>query len=60
MAQPPAEEDPAPVPPVAPTMRDCCRGGCEPCVFQVYEEELATYEIRLKEWNKRRGDELRQ
>jgi len=53
MAELPPGDDPPPIPPVAPTMRDCCRGGCDPCVFQVYEEELARYEAKLREWNLR-------
>jgi hypothetical protein len=47
------DDDPPPIAPVAPTMRDCCRGGCDPCVFQVYEEELARHEAKLNEWRLR-------
>jgi len=47
------DDDPEPVAPVAPTARDCCRGGCEPCVFEIYEEEVARYEAALREWKLR-------
>jgi len=53
MAEPLPDDDPAPLPPVAPAARDCCRGGCDPCIFQVYDDELARYEARLREWKLR-------
>jgi hypothetical protein len=53
MVEPLPDDDPAPVPPVAPTPGDCCRGGCEPCVFEIYEEELARYEAALRRWKLR-------
>ena len=36
-----------PVPPVQPELEDCCRSGCAPCVFDLYEEALARYEQEL-------------
>jgi hypothetical protein len=36
-----------PVPPVQPALEDCCRSGCVPCVFDLYEEALARYEKQL-------------
>jgi len=53
MVEPVVPEDPAPTPPPAPASGDCCRGGCEPCVFQLYEEELARYEEALRRWRLR-------
>src|SRR5258708_32200042 len=53
MVQSLPDDDPAPLPPVAPAANDCCRGGCDPCVCQVYEEELARYEAKLREWQLR-------
>jgi hypothetical protein len=46
-------EDPRPEPPVAPKSGDCCHGGCDPCVFQLYEAELARYEAALRAWKSR-------
>jgi hypothetical protein len=45
--------DPAPEPPARPQASDCCRGGCDPCVFDLYEEALARYEQALCEWRAR-------
>jgi len=50
-------DDPPPTPPVAPTSGDCCRGGCDPCVFDIYEEELARYETALRQWMLRHAGE---
>ncbi|WP_020652863.1 oxidoreductase-like domain-containing protein [Massilia niastensis] len=36
-----------PQPPVQPGLEDCCRSGCFPCVFDLYEEALARYEKAL-------------
>ncbi|KAK3609899.1 hypothetical protein CHS0354_036663 [Potamilus streckersoni] len=30
--------------PVKPSERDCCRQGCSPCVFDIYEQELKIWE----------------
>ena len=45
--------DPAPEPPARPQASDCCRGGCDPCVFDLYEEALTRYEQALREWRAR-------
>ena len=36
-----------PVPPVQPELEDCCRSGCVPCVFDLYEDALERYEKEL-------------
>lgn len=51
-------EDELPQPPEKPDPNDCCGGGCTPCIFEIYNEELAKYEIELLEW-KRRQEELK-
>lgn len=48
-------DDPAPVPPVQPDIEDCCRSGCTPCVFDLYEDAMDRYRAQLKAWEKRRG-----
>ncbi len=41
---------PRPVAPVRPELEDCCRSGCTPCVFDLYEEALERYERALAAW----------
>lgn len=41
---------PRPTPPVQPALEDCCRSGCTPCVFDLYEEALERYERALAAW----------
>jgi hypothetical protein len=47
------EDDPAPQPPAQPDIDDCCRSGCVPCVFDLYEEAMERYLIELKAWSAR-------
>lgn len=47
---------PRPVPPVQPALEDCCRSGCTPCVFDLYEEALERYERALAAWEAARRD----
>lgn len=42
--------DPRPQPPVQPAPEDCCRSGCIPCVFDLYDEALDRYERALAAW----------
>ena len=41
---------PRPVPPIQPDREDCCRSGCVPCVFDLYEEALERYQRELAAW----------
>jgi Oxidoreductase-like protein, N-terminal len=54
MPGPAPDDDPPPIAPAAPAMSECCRGGCDPCIFDLYEEELVRYEAALREWEQRR------
>jgi hypothetical protein len=48
------DDDPPPMPPVRPERDDCCHSGCEPCVFDLYDEALERYEKELRAWQQRR------
>lgn len=47
--------DPAPVPPTPPGLDDCCRSGCTPCVFDLYEDALDRYRAALAAWQARQA-----
>jgi hypothetical protein len=47
------DDDPVPQPPERPGLEDCCRSGCVPCVFDLYEEAMERYRIELKAWEDR-------
>ncbi|HEY8098598.1 MAG TPA: oxidoreductase-like domain-containing protein [Methylobacter sp.] len=40
----------APIAPVRPDNDECCHSGCEPCIFELYEEALERYRVELKAW----------
>jgi len=44
------EHDPRPLPPPKPLPSDCCGCGCDPCVFDLYQEELDRYQRELSAW----------
>jgi hypothetical protein len=46
-------DDPRPQPPMRPTDDDCCRGGCTPCVFDLYDEASERYRAALAAWEAR-------
>ncbi|HWZ73324.1 MAG TPA: oxidoreductase-like domain-containing protein [Casimicrobiaceae bacterium] len=56
MSELPADDDPPPVPPVRPGQDDCCKGSCDPCVFDLYEEALERYHAELAAWQERSSD----
>ena len=39
-----------PQPPPQPELEDCCRSGCTPCVFDLYEDALERYRRALAAW----------
>lgn len=45
--------DPPPSKPEKPLPSDCCEGGCDRCVFDLYAEALAYYETELAAWRAR-------
>ncbi len=47
------DSDPRPQPPEKPLACDCCDGGCDPCVYDTYAEELEAYEQALAAWQAR-------
>ena len=47
------DEDPEPRPPEHPHPGDCCGNGCEPCVFDLYDEALERYRRDLRVWRER-------
>jgi oxidoreductase family protein len=49
----PPEDDPMPEPPARPRPEECCGRGCDPCVYDLYEEALERYEDRLRQWRDR-------
>jgi hypothetical protein len=49
------KDDPQPVPPVQPELEDCCHSGCNPCVFDLYDEALERYHSALAEWQARQA-----
>jgi hypothetical protein len=57
MATTPAHAPKAPVEPVAPGLDDCCRNGCTPCVFDLYEEAMERYRKELAQYRKACGQD---
>ncbi|MBN3765764.1 oxidoreductase-like domain-containing protein [Burkholderia sp. Ac-20365] len=50
-----AVDDPRPTPPTEPEPGDCCQSGCDPCVFDLYTEELTRYRAALAAWEARQA-----
>jgi hypothetical protein len=46
-------DDPPPTPPVEPDPGDCCGNGCDPCIFDLYEEARQHYRQALAAWRER-------
>lgn len=41
-------DKPLPRPPREPDPADCCGSGCEPCIFEIYEERLERWRERCR------------
>ncbi|MFJ9453314.1 oxidoreductase-like domain-containing protein [Herbaspirillum sp. NPDC101397] len=46
-------DDPQPTPPIEPALEDCCQSGCDPCIFDIYQDALERYRLALQEWQAR-------
>ena len=51
-----AVDDPRPIPPREPALEECCKGGCEPCVFDRHYAALERYRDALQAWLDRHPD----
>ena len=56
MSAPEQHDDPPPAPPLPPADEDCCHGGCDRCVFEIYDEAREKYETALRAWEERRRE----
>ena len=57
MSLPPRpDDDPRPQPPVCPDNDDCCHSGCDPCIFDLYDEEFGRYRAALAAWEAREAE----
>jgi hypothetical protein len=46
----------ASTPPEPPLPSDCCDGGCDRCVYDIYADEVDDYKQRLARWRERHPD----
>lgn len=53
------EFDPMPEAPIPPSDEACCGSGCEPCVWDLYQEELREYREKLVAWQVRQQAKAR-
>jgi hypothetical protein len=47
------DDDPRPAPPERPDNDACCHSGCDPCIFDLYDEEMDRWRAGLAAWEKR-------
>jgi hypothetical protein len=45
--------DPRPEPPERPGDNECCQSGCEPCIFDMYADDMNEYRVALAAWEAR-------
>jgi len=50
-----SDDDPRPEPPERPANDDCCHCGCDPCIFDLYNEALERWRVELAAWEARRA-----
>ncbi|WP_322045974.1 oxidoreductase-like domain-containing protein [Paraburkholderia sp. J67] len=59
MSLPPlSEDDPRPLPPERPDDDACCQSGCDPCIFDFYNDELQKWRAALAAWEVREAARL--
>ncbi|WP_410498509.1 oxidoreductase-like domain-containing protein [Chitinibacter sp. S2-10] len=46
-------DDPEPQAPYEPALEECCNSGCEPCIFDLYAEQLNAYRVAHLAWKAR-------
>ncbi|WP_211222882.1 oxidoreductase-like domain-containing protein [Paludibacterium yongneupense] len=39
--------------PQAPGDNECCGSGCDPCVWDLYREEVDRYAVEFEQWRSR-------
>lgn len=54
-AMPAPDQDPPPIPPLAPADDECCGNGCDPCIFDLYDIEKERYFKQLGAWKERQA-----
>ena len=56
-ALPLPSDDPMPVAPLPPDDDACCGSGCDPCIWDWYQQERDRYLAELKAWQARHAAE---
>ncbi|WP_343227431.1 oxidoreductase-like domain-containing protein [Rhodanobacter sp. DHB23] len=49
-------DDPRPQPPPEPDPGECCGNGCDPCIYDLYNDQVAYYRTALAAWQARHPD----
>lgn len=49
-------DEPRPQPPIEPDPGECCGNGCDPCIYDLYNDQLAHYRAALAAWKARHPD----
>lgn len=49
-------DDPRPQPPPEPDPGECCGNGCDPCIYDLYNDQMAYYRTALAAWLTRHPD----
>jgi hypothetical protein len=52
----PLKSDPMPEPPAFEDYDACCGSGCDPCLFDLYDQAMERYRNALRAWQERHPD----